>query len=168
MSADRRFWNTLRENRQYTTSSWFITINTNKVTEEGRLAILRVKDYLDGNILQFLKAKDIQTNDFTVDINDSIVEAVRISGSPELSRDGRFHAHFDVSCVVIKPHQIHLDYDLLRNVLNEIAGFDSEEDKLYINAKLYVDNALRIQLYQEKQRGQFEYTDVNIPSIPEA
>lgn len=165
MSGERVWWPPLDPERRYTTSSWFITVNTNKNTEEGRQQALKIKDFFSSDAIELIRVRDIQTGEFTRPVTQSAVHGINIAIAEEVSRDGRFHLHFDIDCIVVKPHRIAIPYDRARAILNELVD-QKEGESIYFNAKLYINNKLRIEMYMSKQRHGVEYTENVNPDIP--
>ena len=136
----------------YTTSSYFITVNTNKNTSVGSNAILAIRDRLRELIPDAYGIYEPNTKTVYSVANSTQIYKVLYSSSIEIARDGRYHLHALLRAAVVYPWKVQLRFDFLRDELNKtFHEYAPEKDLLHINFKLIYDNALALQLYQEKQ-----------------
>lgn len=137
----------------YTTSSYFITVNTNKNTSVGSNAILAIRERLRELIPVAYGIYEPNTKQVYGTANRAQIYKVMYSSSIEIARDGRYHLHALVRAAVIYPWKVQLKFDMIRDELNRtFHQYAPETDMLHINFKLFYDNALALQLYQEKQQ----------------
>lgn len=146
----------------YNTKSYFITINSNKNTDEGRDAIDTLQ-YAMADILEpSIEIQNPVTNAYDLQRNDANTLDVHVRVRRETAKDGRFHMHVSINIITINPFKAMLNYTTFRELANRAVGFHEGEGKLYINFRTYVNNDLRIALYMDKQ---YEEGAANIDQI---
>lgn len=108
------------------------------------------------------------TLDYNVPATTAAVRSVRLQGSPEVSSQGRYHAHYTLDIIKHRPHKVQIDYESLRAALTK--AYNRPGYTIYLNCQLFINNALNMELYMEKQREiNPETTQVDFQApIPEA
>lgn len=141
----------------YTASTWFITINTNQVTELASFNTERM--YVEmGFPTRYLVKYNAEKRRREGPATSDDIAYIEVSRVREVGKRGQFHMHVLWRVLVNRPHKIQLDSKKLHEEMNRLNG----GSKVWVKWKLVEDKALALRGYMRKDLVNGEMTETTI------